>query len=489
MLVGSGVAVGAQVFLRPGDDVGLGDLRDPVHLAHGRLPRHPVDEGIHELVGPVAVGNQSLHLAELVVGLGGLHERFGEVTASELGELGQDDVADFFQGLSFLGHPFHDHETVVRPVVVEDSGTQDGLVLVDVQVHEAGLPVVEDGGHDVGDLALQRGCARRAPGHHQELGIIAQDVLAEGRGDRILRLHGEGREILVGFPGAEVFLDGLDHLVRVEVAGEADGYVVRNIVGVLLLADGLQRRILEVILRADDRLRPVRVVREEEGVDGVEGLLAVGGQAHVLLFIDGLEFGVESAEDAVHEAVGLDLRPVLHLVGGDLLHIAGDVVGRVGVGTFGTDDGHQLVVFVRDRDLGGLVADGVDLVVQVQAFLRVLQGAVHLEQAVDGRKHRLFGLIVLRAELLGSLEHHVLEVVGETGIVGRIVLAARADGDVGLDPGLVLVDGHIHFQAVVQGVDLRLEGIALHGLILAAARNGHGGDGRHNQKFLHAQSF
>ena len=127
--------------------------------------------------------------------------------------------------------------------------------------------------------------------------------------------------------------------------------------------------------------------------------------------------------------------------------------------------------------------------VQVQALLRVLQGAVHLEQAVDGRKHRLFGLVVLRAELLGSLEHHVLEVVGETGIVGRIVLTACADGDVGLDTGLVLVDGHVHFQAVGEGGDLRLERIALHGLILAAARNGHGGDGRQNQKFLHAQSF
>ena len=489
VLVGSGVAVGAQVFLRPGDDVGLGDLRDPVHLPHGRLPRHPVDEGIHELVGPAAVGNQSLHLAEFVVGLGGLHERFGEVTVAEFGELGEDDVADLFQGLSLLGHAFHDHETVVSPVVVEDSGAQDGLVLVDVQVDETGLPVIEDGGHDVGNLALQRGSARRAPAHHQELGVIAHDVLAEGSGDRILRPHGEGREILVGFPGAEVFLDGLDHLVRVEVTGEADGHVVRDIVGVLLLADGLQGRVLQVVLRADDGLGAVRVVREEHRVEGVERLLGVVGQAHVLLLVHGLELGVEAAEDAVLEAVGLDLRPVLELVGGDFLHVAGHVVGGVGVGTAGADDGHELVILVRDRDLGRLLADGVDLVVKVQAGLRVRQGAVHLEQAVDGREQGLLGLVVLRAELLGALEHHVLQVVGETGVVSRVVLAACADGHQGLDAGLVLVDAHVHGKSVLQGVDLRIERIARNGLVLGAAGGGHGGQGRQEKDSLHIYLF
>ena len=243
-----------------------------------------------------------------------------------------------------------------------------------------------------------------------------------------------------------------------------------------------------MVLRADDRLRAVWMVREQEGVEGVEGFLGIGGQAHVLLLIDSLELGVEATEHAVHEAVGLDPGPVLHLVGGDFLHVAGDVVGRVGIGAFGADDGHQLVILVRDGDLGGLVADGVDLVVQVQPLLRVLQGAVHFEQAVDGGEHRLFRFVVLRAELFRSLEHHVLQVVGEAGVIGRVVLSAGTDGDVGLDSGLVLVDGHVHGQAVGKGRNLRLERIALHGLILAAARNGYGGEGRQNQRFLHAQS-
>ena len=127
--------------------------------------------------------------------------------------------------------------------------------------------------------------------------------------------------------------------------------------------------------------------------------------------------------------------------------------------------------------------------VQVQAGLRVRQGAVHLEQAVDGREHRLLGLVILRAELFGALEHHVLQVVGETGVVGRVVLAARADGHVGLDAGLVLVDGHVHGQAVLQGVDPRIERIALDGLVLGAAGRGHGGQGRQQKQFLHDEWF
>ena len=484
VLIDDGVTLGPQVLPGPGDDIGLGHLLDPVHLPDGRIPGNPVDEGFHELVGPAAVGHQSLHLTELVIGLDGLYERFGEITFPEFGEFGQQDVADFFQGLSFLGHPLHDEEAVVGPVVVDDVGAQHSLVLFHVQVDQAGLPVGQDRCHDPGNLTVQGGRARGAPAHHQEFGFVSENVLAERGGDGILRLHGEGRKVLVGLPGAEVFLDGLDHLVRVKVPGEADGHVVRDVVGVLLLADGLQGRVLQVVLGADDGLRPVGVVGEQERVEGVEGFVGVGGQAHVLFLIDGLELGVEAAEYAVHEAVGLDLGPVLHLVGGNFLHIAGDIVGRVGIGPFGADDGHELVVLVRDRDLGGLVADGVDLMVQGEALVVVLQGAVHLKETVDGREHRLLGLVVLGAELLGTLEHHVLEVVGEAGVVGGVVLAARPDGDIGLDAGFVLVDAHIHFQAVGKGVDLRLERISLHGLILGAAGCGQDGQGRHHQQFV-----
>ena len=179
---------------------------------------------------------------------------------------------------------------------------------------------------------------------------------------------------------------------------------------------------------------------------------------------------MESAEYAVLEAVRLDLRPVFDLVGGDILRVAGHVVGCKGVAPVGADDGHQLVVFVRNGNLGGLVTDGVDLMVNGRPLGRIRLGAVHLKEAVHRREHRLLGRIVGSPEQLASLEHHMLQVVGKAGVVGRIVLAADLDGDVGLDPGLVLVDGHVNLESVVKRADFGVHRIAFDGLIACTTR-------------------
>ena len=63
----------------------------------------------------------------------------------------------------------------------------------------------------------------------------------------------------------------------------------------------------------------------------------------------------------------------------------------------------------------------------------------------------------------------------ECGVVGIFLnkgKAAHLDGDVGLDAGLFLVDGHKQLQSVVQGVDPGLLRISRDRLITAAARQG-----------------
>ena len=97
------------------------------------------------------------------------------------------------------------------------------------------------------------------------------------------------------------------------------------------MTDGAKRWILQVVLSADDSLRAIRMVDKEHAVKGVDGLFAVVRKAHVLFLVHSLKLRVEAAEHAVHEAVGLDARPVLHLVGRDFLHIACHVVGSEGV--------------------------------------------------------------------------------------------------------------------------------------------------------------
>ena len=185
---------------------------------------------------------------------------------------------------------------------------------------------------------------------------------------------------------------------------------------------------------------------------------------------------MEAADDHVLEAVGLDLGPVLDLVGGDVLCVAGHVVGCVCVGADGSDDGHGLVILVGDGDLGSLVAERVDHMVDGPALGGVGLGAVHFIQVLDLGEDGLLGLVVGSAEHLGALEHQMLEVVGESGVVGRVVAPSRLHCDIGLDTGFFLVDGHVDLESVLEGVDLGLERVSLHGFVLGAA----GGEGQHH---------
>ena len=65
-----------------------------------------------------------------------------------------------------------------------------------------------------------------------------------------------------------------------------------------------------------------------------------------------------------------------------------------------------------------------------------------------------------------ALKHKVLEIVGKTRCLGRVVAAAGAHCYIGLDARFLLVDGHIHLHTVVKGINPRLHEVALNGLIL-----------------------
>ena len=104
-------------------------------------------------------------------------------------------------------------------------------------------------------------------------------------------------------------------------------------------------------------------VREKPFHQRGGGAAAILRQGHVLLLIDGLQLRVEKAEHRVLEAVGLDDQVVLQLVGGDVLVIVGEVDPGGGVGATGADQGHQLVVLVRDGEGGGQLRNAVNLFV------------------------------------------------------------------------------------------------------------------------------
>ena len=226
------------------------------------------------------------------------------------------------------------------------------------------------------------------------------------------------------------------------------------------------RRILKVLLGSQGGLESVRMLGKQHGVDSLHCLFLVLGQAHILFLIDSLQLGMEAPDHRMPEPVGLDLGPIVDLVGRDVLGIDRHIVGSEGVSSAGADYRHQFVVFVRDGDLGSLVADRVYLVVEGYPFGRVGLGPVNFEQGPDGIEERFLSLVVGGSETLAALEHKVLEIVGETGGLVRVVLAADLHGDVGLQARCFLVDGHIYLQSVVKGVDLCLQRIPLDGLVL-----------------------
>ena len=99
---------------------------------------------------------------------------------------------------------------------------------------------------------------------------------------------------------------------------------------------------------------------------------------------------------------------------------------------------------------------------------------VHFKEPFYLIKHRLFCRIVRCAVVRRTLEHQVLKIVGETGRLGRVVLASDLHCDVCLYTRRLPVDAHVHLQPVVQSVDFRLQRVTCHSVVLVLRAGCHG---------------
>src|SRR5690606_37809489 len=68
-------------------------------------------------------------------------------------------------------------------------------------------------------------------------------------------------------------------------------------------------------------------------------------------------------------------------------------------------------------------------------------------------------LPVKRTEICGTLEHNVFQIVRETGIICRVVLAACLNSDLGLDSWLAFIAAEINLQSIFQGVNANIQQI------------------------------
>ena len=149
-----------------------------------------------------------------------------------------------------------------------------------------------------------------------------------------------------------------------------------------------------MLLRSDRCLDSVRMTGKQHGINRFHRFGIILREAHVLLLIDGLQLGVETPDDGMDEPVGLNLRPILYLIGRDIFLIDSHIIGSKGIGACRSDDGHKLVIFIGNSDLGSFVADRVDHMVEGNPLSGIGLCPVDFEQTADLIKHRLLSLVV-----------------------------------------------------------------------------------------------
>ena len=322
-------------------------------------------------------------------------------------------------------------------------------LLVQVQVEDTGLAIAQHIFDNGQRIALQVRGFLGQPTHPYLLSLLSDNrSIGRSRQGMLHREYGL-TDISTGFPLTEILLQNGYRLVRVEVACHTDSHIVGYIPLSEIILDIGNRRVLQVVLRTDGGLCTVGVRWGQLLAQSTENLVAIVGQIEIILLIDGLQLGVEPTNHHVLETVGLNLRPVLNLVAGDILRIAGDVVGRKGVGTLSTDGCHQLVVLVGDEVLCCQLRDRVNLVVGLLTGCRVGQLAVDLVALFYLVEQGSLCSGVVGTKLLSTFEHQMLQIVGQTGSLCRVVLGTRAHSDVGLDTGLLFVNTQINLQPVV----------------------------------------
>ena len=92
------------------------------------------------------------------------------------------------------------------------------------------------------------------------------------------------------------------------------------------------------------------MVLVQDRIDCIDGILGILIEVHVVLLIDSLQLGVESANHHIAETVGLDPGPVVNLIGRDVFCVAGHIGRSESIGSLSAYHRHQLVILVRYGD-------------------------------------------------------------------------------------------------------------------------------------------
>jgi len=307
------------------------------------------------------------------------------------------------------------------------------------------------------------------------------------------RFGGQGDRFGDVLPGdfSEIPPDQAFSLVGLKVADKHQDGVVGRVVEPVIVHDVLAGQVLEIRSPADDipLVRMGHVGRRQEVLEQDGFRLGLGGLPAFLQH--DIALGMEFPEERLPHPGRLEIRPRLEAVGRKVFHVMRPVEAGVGAqpGEAHLErrhvqvvlDGHQ---FLARREPLDLEEEHLDSVIHVRGraaqYFQPAKPEHLVEQLVLLFHQREFQLVVHRLDLLGALEHHVLEHVRDSGDAVGFVAGAHlvTDQRVG-DRGLVA-----RHQDDLQPV-LQSEG--LHGNVDQVRRGGQG-QARGNQTGKQEQS-
>ena len=455
-----------EMVLGKGHNLVLRHALQSCQRLHLLFPCGTVDKRLYEHIGTRLIALQGVVIAQLHVVDHRRQQVVREVTLLQLLNLGQQQLAHLFQRLSLLGRTSQYKGGVVHTRLHTCASTQHRHLMVDVQVNEACGTIAQHALNHLQGVNLQRRSLVESIANPQVLSLQADDggvhMLRQLLLGRILRLL----HVLTRLPLSEVLVDGGNHLIGVKVASHTDSHVVGHIPLLEVVLDIGNRGVLQVLLRTNSGLCAIGVRGIEFVAQSIIEFIRIVSQIDVILLVHSLQLRMETTDGHVHEAVCLDLGPVVNLVRGDILHIASHVIARIGIRALRADGGHQLIVFIGNVVLGCQLTQRVNLVVGLTTLHRVGHLAILLIALLNlVEQWRLF-LGIDSTKLAGALKHQVLQIVSQTCCLSRVVLRTCAHGDIGLNARFLFVHAEIHLQSVVKGIDARLRHITHHSFIL-----------------------
>ena len=265
---------------------------------------------------------------------------------------------------------------------------------------------------------------------------------------------GHGLFLAVDFGPAGDTLEFLanqgDSRLGVDVTHEDNRHVLRAVPGVVELDELAQLGVLQVLGQTDDGAG-IGVGAEGLLVDELAQARTAVVVVHVVLLIYGLELGLESAEHGIDEALGVNLEPLLELRRGERVVILGLVEARAGVQPFAAHVVDELRKLVADSILGSFASKFVDLQVYGVTLGLVGRSGTLIILGDDFLVDRFLFFPIEGVDCLGAFEHDVFEVVGQTGILYRVVDRAHFEGYHTEYIGFALVFPDVNRSAVPQG--------------------------------------